>query len=156
MKLGQLGHNIHREAQKQCPYLPLTFSACQWGYGNSCPGWCPFLSAGGRDQANRFWTTDPMKFRTASKQPFLMQSLPSTNRLPHYSINEDWTHMMKPHNEHTVELNWKIIEQESLANEHTQTYSLEENRNNKDIIVIIVVQPCFTCFNVTNVSTQNC
>lgn len=85
-----------------------------------------------------------------------MQSPPYTNRLPHYSINEDGTHMMKPHNEHTVGLNWKIIEQESLSNKHTQTYSLEENRNNKDIIVIIVVQPCFTCFNVTNVSTENC
>lgn len=61
-----------------------------------------------------------MKFRTAQKD-FLMQRPAYTNQLPHYSINGDGTHMMKPHNEHTVELNGKIMEQESVADKHTHT-----------------------------------
>lgn len=61
--------------------------------------------------------------------------------------------MMKPH---TVELNGKIMEKESVVHKHTHIYSLKESHSNKNIIVIIFVQPCFACYSVTNASTQSC
>lgn len=58
-----------------------------------------------------------------------MQRPPYTNQLPHYSINGDGKHMKKLHNEHTVELNGKIMENESVANEtHTHLFTEGESQ----------------------------
>lgn len=92
-----------------------------------------------------------MNFRTVEKKSFLIQRPLFTKQVPRYSSKGDGTHVMKPH---TVELNGKIMEKESMVNKPTCIYSLKETHNNKNIIVIIFVQPCFACFNVTNASTQ--